>query len=80
MSDSFARSTRGGLQSGSELAAAALIERAMREARSLLGRKPRLLLAGGGAARVAARLSGTARREDALVLKGLAVLAAGHCG
>ena len=76
----FARSTRGGLQSGSELAAAALIERAMLEARSLLGRKPQLLLAGGGAARVAARLSVAARREDALVLKGLAVLAAGHSG
>lgn len=76
----FARSTRGGLQSGSELAAAALIERAMHEARSLLGRRPQLLLAGGGAARVAARLSVAVRREDALVLKGLAVLAAGHSG
>ncbi len=76
----FARSTRGGLQAGSELAAAALIERAMREARSLLGRKPLLLLAGGGAARVAARLGVAVRREQALVLKGLAVLAAGHCG
>lgn len=76
----FARSTRGGLQSGSELAAAALIERAMLEARSLLGRKPQLLLAGGGAARVAARLRVAVRREDALVLKGLAVLTAGHSG
>lgn len=76
----FARSTRGGLQAGSELAAAALIERAMHEARSLLGRKPQLLLAGGGAARVAARLGIAVRREETLVLKGLAVLAAGHCG
>lgn len=76
----FARSTRGGLQAGSELAAAALIERAMREARALLGRKPQLLLAGGGAARVAARLGVAARREETLVLKGLAVLAAGHYG
>ncbi len=76
----FARSTRAGLQAGSELAAAALIERALSEAASLLGRRPRLLLAGGGAARVLPRLKKKPVRADDLVLCGLAVLAAGHSG
>ena len=76
----FAHSTRSGLQSGSELAAAALIERALREAAALLGRRPRLLLAGGGASRVAPRLGVRAKRVDDLVLRGLGVLGAGHSG
>jgi type III pantothenate kinase len=76
----FASSTRAGLHSGSELAAAALIERVLREAGRLLGRRPRLLLSGGGAARVAARLKLALRRVDDLVLCGLGVLAAGHSG
>ena len=76
----FARNTRSGLQAGAELAAAALIERALREARALLGRRPRLLLAGGGAARIAARLQVVPVRVDDLVLRGLGVLAAGHSG
>ena len=76
----FARSTRVGLQAGSELAAAALIERALREAGLLLGRRPRLLLAGGAAARVAARLKARPLRAEDLVLQGLAVLAAGQSG
>jgi type III pantothenate kinase len=76
----FARSTRAGLQSGSELAAAALIERALREAGTLLGHRPRLLLAGGAAARIAPRLRATLLRADDLVLRGLGVLAAGHSG
>jgi type III pantothenate kinase len=76
----FAHSTQGGLQSGSELAAAALIEYALREAAALLGRRPRLLLAGGGAARIASRLKAKAIRVDDLVLRGLGVLAAGQSG
>lgn len=76
----FARSTRSGLRSGSELAAAALIERALREAATLLGRRPRLLLAGGGAARIAPRLKIRPLRADDLVLRGLGVLAAGQSG
>ena len=76
----FARNTRAGLIAGAELAAAALIERAMQEARALLGRRPQLLLAGGGAGPVASRLRTPTRRADDLVLRGLGVLAAGDSG
>jgi len=76
----FGRSTRAGLLAGSELAAAALIERSMLEARSLLGSRPRLLVAGGGIAAVTARLTMSVVRIDDLVLHGLGVLAAGESG
>ena len=72
----FGRSTRAGLLSGSALACAALIERAVREARAELGGRPRLLLAGGGAAPVASFLRIAHERVDALVIQGLAMLAA----
>jgi type III pantothenate kinase len=72
----FGRSTRAGLLSGSALACAALVERAVREARDELGGRPRLLLAGGGAAPVAAFLQVAYERVDALVIEGLAMLAA----
>jgi type III pantothenate kinase len=72
----FGRSTRAGLLSGSALACAALIERALREARGELGGRPRLLLAGGGAAPVASFLRVAHERVDALVIQGLAMLAA----
>ncbi len=72
----FGRSTRAGLLSGSAMACAALIERALREARSELRGRPRLLLAGGGAAQVAPLLSVAHVRADDLVLRGLALLAA----
>jgi type III pantothenate kinase len=72
----FGRSTRAGLLSGSALACAALIERALREARGELGGRPRLLLAGGGAAPVASFLRVAYEHVDALVIQGLAMLAA----
>ena len=71
----FGRSTRAGLLSGSAMACAALIERALREARSELRGRPRLLLAGGGAAQVAPLLSVAHVHADDLVLQGLALLA-----
>jgi pantothenate kinase type III len=71
----FGRSTRAGLLSGSALACAALIERSLREARGELGARPRLLLAGGGAAPVASFLRVAYERVDALVIQGLAMLA-----
>jgi type III pantothenate kinase len=71
----FGRSTRAGLLAGSTMACAALIERALREARHELAARPLLLLSGGGAAQVAPRLSVTHRRVDGLVLHGLALLA-----
>ena len=71
----FGRSTRAGLLAGSAMACAALIERALREARRELAGRPLLLLSGGGAAQVAPLLSVAHRRVDGLVLHGLALLA-----
>ena len=72
----FGRSTRAGLLSGSALACAALIERALREARSELGVRPRLLLAGGAVAPLAFFLRVAYERVDALVIEGLAMIGA----
>jgi type III pantothenate kinase len=71
----FGRSTRAGLAAGSALACAALIERALTEARSRVRGRPRLLLAGGGARAVAPLLRVPHVRADHLVLQGLALLA-----
>ncbi len=71
----FGRSTRAGLLAGSTVACAALIERALGEARATLGRRPKLLLAGGGARQVAPLLRVPYAQSDQLVLQGLALLA-----
>jgi type III pantothenate kinase len=73
----FARDTYAALLAGARHACAALIEHALREARSELGRRPRLILAGGAADAITPLLHGRYRREDDLVLRGLAVLATG---
>jgi type III pantothenate kinase len=72
----FARDTHDALLAGARHACAALIEHAIREARGQLGRRPRLILAGGAADAIAPLLHGRYWREDDLVLRGLAVLAA----
>jgi type III pantothenate kinase len=72
----FANDTHAGLVAGARHACAALIEHAVREAREQLGRRPRLILAGGAADAIAPLLHGRYWREDDLVLRGLAVLAA----
>lgn len=71
----FGRSTRAGLLGGSTMACAALIERALAEARGELAGRPLLLLSGGGAAQVAPLLRVPHRRVDGLVLHGLGLLA-----
>jgi type III pantothenate kinase len=71
----FARDTHAGLLAGARRACAALIEYAVREGREHLGRKPRLILAGGAAAAITPLLHGSYWCEDDLVLRGLAVLA-----
>jgi type III pantothenate kinase len=71
----FARDTHAGLLAGARHACAALIEHAMSQARSQLGRRPRLILAGGAAEAITPLLHGRYWREDDLVLRGLAVLA-----
>jgi type III pantothenate kinase len=76
----FARRTRAGLEQGGRHACAALIERARRDARRLLGKRPGLLLAGGGADAIAPLIQGHWTRVDDLVLRGLAVLAAARKG
>jgi type III pantothenate kinase len=73
----FARDTRAALIVGARHACAALIERGVRQGRSMLGRGPRLILTGGAARAIIPLLRIAYRREDDLVLRGLAVLADG---
>jgi type III pantothenate kinase len=70
----FARDTRGAVADGAINAAAALVAESARAARALLGRAPLLIVAGGGADSVARQLRVRHRRQDDLVLRGLAVL------
>jgi len=67
----FADDTEDALVSGCEGAALGLIERSLREAATQLGTAPRLLLHGGGADALRARLPDAQWRAD-LVLHGLA--------
>jgi type III pantothenate kinase len=71
----FAHDTHAALLAGARHACAALIGHAMSEARSRLGRRPRLILSGGAAAAITPLLHGRYWRQDDLVLRGLAVLA-----
>jgi type III pantothenate kinase len=71
----WARDTRGGLRAGARQAVAALIAHAPGAARARLGRRPTLLVTGGGAATVRSLLRSPVRYEPDLVLHGLAVLA-----
>ncbi len=72
----FARDTRSALAAGAVHATAAAIERALRQARDRPGMsRARLLLTGGGAARIARELAAAHRRVPDLVLQGLAALA-----
>ncbi len=71
----FGRSTRAAILQGSRYAAAALIERAMHEARALVGRRaPLVILTGGGAQSVEPLVRGRCVRVPDLVLRGLAAL------
>ncbi len=72
----FARDTHDALVEGSRHACAALIEHALSQARAQLGGPARLIVAGGAADAITPLLRGRFRREDDLVLRGLAVLAA----
>jgi type III pantothenate kinase len=73
----FGRSTRAALAQGSRYAAAALIDRAVAEARALLGgRAPLAMLTGGGAPSVAPLVRSHCVSIPELVLQGLAVLCA----
>ncbi len=70
----FADNTPDALRSGCDGAALALIERGLRDAESVLGTAPALILHGGGVDALSG-LSGDATRAPALVLEGLAAWA-----
>lgn len=70
----FGRSTRAAVLQGSRYAAAATIDRAMEEARDILGRKPLGVLTGGGAGQVRPLVLSSCVGVADLVLRGLAVL------
>jgi type III pantothenate kinase len=71
----FARDTRAALLAGARHACAALIERAVADGRARLGRSVRLIIGGGAAESITPLLRPACRRDDDLVLRGLAVLA-----
>lgn len=73
----FGRSTRAAVVQGSRYAAAALIDRAVEEARTLLGRNPLVVLTGGEAGAVRPLLRSRSVAVPDLVLTGLAVLSQG---
>jgi type III pantothenate kinase len=72
----YAHDTHAALVAGARQACASLIGEALRAARLQLGRRPRLLLSGGAAAAITPLLPGRYWRQDDLILRGLAVLAA----
>lgn len=71
----FARTTRTAIGQGSLYAAAAVIDRAIDEAQKALGRRPLLLLTGGGSATVRPLVLSACVSVPDLVLHGLAVWA-----
>jgi len=71
----FGRSTRAAVMQGARYAAAALIDRAAREAEALLGRRPLVVLTGGEAPGVRTLVVSPCVGVPDLVLRGLAVLA-----
>ena len=76
----FAADTADALAGGSLGAALGLVERCHRQATRLLGRAPRLLVSGGGGARLAEGLEIESEPVPFLVLEGLAVYAAQAAG
>ena len=73
----FGRSTRAAIMQGSRYAAAALIDRAVGEARALIpGRAPLVMLTGGGASSIQPLVRSKCVSVPDLVLRGLAALCA----
>lgn len=71
----FADNTLGAIRQGAEHAAGALVERAIALMQQQLHETPKLLLTGGGSARLEEALAHPHRHVPDLVLQGLAVLA-----
>jgi type III pantothenate kinase len=72
----FATNTRAAIEQGARFATAAAIDRAVTEAGRLIGSKPVVYLTGGDAPSVRPLVKCAHRHVPALVLRGLAVLAA----
>jgi len=70
----FARDTRAGIEQGALYAAAAVVDRAVAEARRTLGASPLVLLSGGDAGAIHPLIRGTHSLVPDLVLRGLAAL------
>ena len=68
----FGRSTRAGVEQGARYAAAAAVDRALIEARELVGRTPQLVLTGGGAPEIRPLIRSASVLVPDLVLEGLA--------
>jgi type III pantothenate kinase len=76
----FGRSTRAAVEQGAVYAAAAAVDRAVSEARALVGRAPALVLTGGGAAGLLPLLRSSSLLVPDLVLEGLAAWCVGVQG
>lgn len=73
----FGRSTRAAVEQGSRYAAAATVDRAVGEARELIGRKPEVVLTGGGAQSLRPLIGSANIIVPDLVLEGLAAWCVG---
>ncbi len=71
----FARSTRTAIEAGALYAVASAVDRAVAEARRMLGKTPRLLLTGGGADELQPLIRTRHVQVPDLVLRGVAALA-----
>jgi type III pantothenate kinase len=76
----FARSTRSAISEGARFAAAAVVDRAVLEARELARATPLVLLTGGAAPEIARLIRTRHRYVPDLVLQGLAVIASARPG
>ena len=73
----FGRSTRAAVEQGARFAAAAAVDRAVSEARAVVGRTPALVLTGGGASGLRPLIRSPSLIVPDLVLEGLAVWCVG---
>jgi len=73
----FGRSTRAAVEQGARYAAAAAVDRALSEAKALVGRTPQLVLTGGGAPALQPLIESAGVLVPDLVLEGLAAWCVG---
>jgi type III pantothenate kinase len=76
----FGRSTRAAVEQGARYAAAAVADRAVSEARALVGQTPKLVMTGGGASALRPLIQTTSLLAPDLVLEGLAAWSLGVRG